>query len=130
MSILPLPVYRFIPCPADVYRVVQSVLIDKRAAIPAISGQVGSVIKAYTDTQAAIAAAHLFYKIETTDMSSIDGGFPTGVLAGYFTLDVSGSTVTRIQYELRPAYEQFTADISNLIAIFISSGDWTFDTLI
>lgn len=112
--------YRFIYSQSECSRVIPACLIDKRAAIPAISGQIGSVIKAYTDSQVALVTdTCVFYKIET-DM---------GNLAGYFTLSVGGSAVVILQYELRPAFEQFSVVISGLIANFISNGTWQNDYL-
>lgn len=112
--------YRFIYSQAECNRIIPAILIDKRAAIPAIAGQIGSVIKAYTDAQVALVTGTcVFYKIET-DM---------GNLAGFFSLSVGGSAVVILQYELRPAFEQFSATISGLIANFINNNSWSGDYL-
>ena len=69
--------YNFINIPSEYKRIIQSVLIDKRASIAAIKDKSGDVIKSYIDAQAALVNGNcMFYKIET------DGGN----LVGYFTL--------------------------------------------
>jgi len=112
--------YRFINIPSEYKRIIQSVLIDKRASIAAIKDKSGDVIKSYIDAQAALVSGNcMFYKIET------DGGN----LVGYFTLkhEVYG-VVTLYQYEIRPAFVQFDQIISNQVANFMQSNDWFFDT--
>lgn len=113
--------YRFIYDRIDAARVLPSVLIDKRAAIDAISGKTGAIIKAYTDAQVAeLGVGSLFYKIET------DGGN----LAGYFTVNVNNEDAGSLfQFELRPAFEQFSAVISQQISNFISGNGWLPDYL-
>lgn len=114
--------YRFIYSNSEAPRIVPSVLIDKRATIPAIANQVGTVIKAFVDTQVALVTnTTLFYKIETRD---------GGNLAGYFSLQVVQSEVVALLlYELRPAFEQFINQITHEINTFVASGDWNYDYL-
>jgi len=113
--------YRFIYSQSECNRIIPSVLIDKRAAIPEIKNQAGSVIKTFTDGQVAMVTdTCVFYKIETD----------TGSLAGYFTFQVIRQGVAVIlQYELRPAFEQFDAEISAQIATFITASTWENDYL-
>lgn len=113
--------YRFIYSNFESKRIVPSVLIDKRAIVPEISGQIGSVIKSFTDAQSDLVNDDTaFYKIETE----------TGNLAGYFSIrKVRQGVVSLLQYELRPAFEANTSEISAEIATFISENGWVYDTL-
>lgn len=122
--------YRFIYSNSESNRIIPAVLIDKRAAIPEIKNQVGSVIKTYTDAQAALVTdTVIFYKIETD----------LGNLAGYFSLQVARLisepelipvyVASLLQYELRPAYQQFDTTISGLISNFITQSIWENDYL-
>lgn len=113
--------YRFIYDSVERARLIPSVLIDKRAAIPVIANQVGTVIKAYTDAAVAVTdnVRVIVYKIETED----------GNLAGYWTLSVKFAGASLLSMELRPAHEQFAATISGLINNFISAGTWKADSL-
>jgi hypothetical protein len=122
--------YRFIYSNSESNRIIPAVLIDKRAAIPEIKNQVGSIIKAYTDARAALVTEDvLFYKIETD----------LGNLAGYFTLKVVRYIsepellpvyVALLQAtQLRPAFEQFSGTISGLISNFITQSEWSEDYL-
>jgi len=107
--------------PTEFGRLIPSVLIDSRATIPAIKNEIGDAIKAYTDIEVDKVKDKtnvLFFRIETIKKGgqSIDG-----VLAGYFSLGVKpvGQSATLFQFQLRPAFEQFSAQISNEINIFI-----------
>lgn len=113
--------YRFIYSQSECNRLVPSVLIDKRAAIPEIKNQIGSVIKSFTDTQAAmITDKTIFYKIENS----------SGNVAGYATLAViRDGVVSILQFELRPAFEQFSAEISANLSSFILNNEWVNDYL-
>ena len=67
-------IFRFIYQPSEYYRIIPAINIEARGSIAVIKNQIGSVIKAYNDTEISkIQSDVLFYKIETTD----------GVLAGY-----------------------------------------------
>lgn len=114
--------YRFVYSNAEANRLIPAVLIDKRAAIPAIASQVGPVIKAFTDTQVAfVTDTTLCYRIEKRD---------GGNLAGYFTLQVvRQGVVALLQYELRPAFEQFNSIIQGEINSFVAAGLWASDYL-
>lgn len=113
--------YRFIYSQSESNRIVPSVLIDKRAAIHEIKNQIGSVIKSFTDGQAAmITDKAIFYRIETNN----------GNIAGYATLAViRDGVVSILQFELRPAFEQFSAEISANLSSFILNSDWVNDYL-
>lgn len=113
--------YRLIYSQSDCSRIIQSVLIDKRASVPEIKNQIGTAIKTFIDSQVAMVTdSTLFYKIETGN----------GNLAGYFTLTVVRTGVVSIlQYELRPAFEQFSSEISKELANFINNGYWANDYL-
>lgn len=105
----------------DFSRIISAVLIDARASIPEIANQVGTVIKAYTDSKVAqVNDNTITYKIETD----------LGVLAGYFTIQVNTSNKTAVldQFVLRPAFQGFT-EIQSQIVNFIQSGDWKPDFL-
>lgn len=113
--------YRFIYSQSEKNRIVPAVLIDKRAAVTGMANQIGSVIKSITDSQVAIIdETCIFYKIETEG----------GNLAGYFTLKViREGTVSLLQYELRPPFEQFSSVISGIINNFMVAGKWVYDYL-
>lgn len=113
--------YRFIYGQPECNRVIPAVLIDKRASIPEIKNKPGIIIKTFTDAQVALVTdSCIFYKIETEQ----------GNLAGYFTIQIIREGVPIIlQYELRPAFQQFDLQISQEIAIFITNGGWKIDYL-
>jgi hypothetical protein len=104
------------------YRIIPAVLIDNRANIPAIANQIGTVIKAYTDSQVALVTpTTLFYKVESN----------LGSICGYFTLNVNVGTkaVALGQFVLRPNFQQFLTQITNQISTFIQSNMWQNDYL-
>lgn len=113
--------YRFIYSNPDYPRIIQSVLTDKRSSIPAIKNKTGQVIKDYCDQVVSQVGDNVIvYKIETLE----------GNLAGYFSLSVYGQgSASLFQYELRPAFVQFDADISAEIYNFMQSGNWAVDIL-
>lgn len=113
--------YRFIYSNPDLNRIIQSVLIEKRSAIPAIKNRDGHTIKDYCDqVSSQVDANTIFYKIETED----------GNLVGFFSLRAfSEGTASLIQYELTPAFVQFDSDISGEIYNFMQSGNWAVDIL-
>ena len=106
----------------DYNRTMRGVINDSRANIAAIKNTVGSVMKAYVDEQVAtVTEVSLPYKIETAD---------SGNLAGYFILRVNDAGGARLlSTQLRPAFEQFSTDISNQIINFITDGAWKHDYL-
>lgn len=112
--------------PSEFQRVIPAVLIDSRASIPAIANQTGAVIKAYFDvevTKANNPQGVLFFKIETIKNKNQTAD---GVLVGYFSLAIKGFGVsaTLYQFQLRPAFQQFSTQISAEIAIFIMNNEW------
>jgi hypothetical protein len=102
-------------------RTIPAVLIDSRGSISAIQTAGGFAVKAYTDSQVALVTDTIIpYKIETD----------LGNLAGYFNLQVKFNvTVTLKGKQLRPAFQQFDNQISQIINNFISSNDWKEDYL-
>jgi hypothetical protein len=113
--------YRFIYSNPDKERIIPAVLIDKRATITSIANQTGNVIKLFVDTQVALISSDvLLYKIETAN----------GNLVGYFSIKIVREGVAVIlQFELRPAYEQYNTIIMTEINNFMSSGSWSADYL-
>lgn len=116
--------FLFIYEPGEYRRIIPAVLIDGRDSNPAIANQNGFVIKAYCDAETEkIKDNVLFFRIETINNKN---QIADGVLAGYFSIEVFhlGNNATLLQLELRPAFRQFSTQISAEISIFISSGNW------
>lgn len=107
----------------DAYkRVIPAVLTDSRGSIVDIQAVGGFALKAYNDLQVSnVTSTVLPYKIETE----------YGNIAGYFNLQVNKlqQTVSLKDKQLRPAFINFDADISNEIGIFISNNKWKTDYL-
>lgn len=103
-------------------RVIPAVLIDSRGTIPAIQTVGGYELKSYNDSQVAIVTDTVIpYKIETE----------TGNLAGYFNVQTKSETRAVLQgYQLRPAFQQFDAEILQIITNFIASNVWQYDILL
>lgn len=103
------------------FRTIPAVIIDSRAGTP-LAHQIGTVIKAYTDSQVALVTdSVLVYKIESN----------LGNIAGYFTLQVilGNQTAQLQQFVLRPAFKQFLSEISAQIDTFITELQWKPDFL-
>lgn len=101
-------------------RVIPAVLIDSRGGISAIETTGGYETKAYTDAQVAVVTPVVIpYKIESG----------AGNLSGYFNLQITDETVVLLGTQLRPAFEQFSAQISQIINNFIISNVWKEDYL-
>lgn len=114
--------YRFIYSNVEKNRIIPSVLIDSRATIPAIKNEIGVVIKAYTDAQAALVTNDTpLYKIETEK----------GSCAGYFALQIGllGSA-SIFMYQLRPAFVVSNSQISAEISNFITTRGYVPDILL
>jgi hypothetical protein len=115
--------FRFIYQPSEYYRIIPAINIEARGSIAVIKNQIGSVIKAYNDTEISkIQSDVLFYKIETTD----------GVLAGYFSVRIKVNIAVHavlLQYQLRPSFNSFVTQISAQINTFINNGTWNQDYL-
>lgn len=106
----------------DYKRVIPAVIIDGRGLSAATATLSGYEMKAYTDAKVnKVTPNTIPYKIETDN----------GNLAGYFILmiDYNGIPVL-VDYLFRPAFVQFSSEISQIINNFITSGNWQFDTLI
>lgn len=101
-------------------RVINGVIIDSQFIIPAISGQLGYVVKAYADGEVAKVNDNVLpYRIETDN----------GNLAGYFTLMVNGNSIYLLQEQLRPAFIQFDTQLTSEINSFIINGGYRKDIL-
>lgn len=103
-------------------RVIPAVLIDARAAIPEIAGQIGSVIKNYFDSIVSKVTENTIpYRIES------DGGN----LAGYFVISVNrvNQSGTLLMMQLRPAFQPFLTDITQKVDTFIMNGLWKSEIL-
>lgn len=114
--------YKFIYEP-DFNRVMTAVIIDARASIPSIKNQTGFIIKDYVESQTSLITNNcIVYKIEETTNC---------VLCGYFVIqvDTGNKTATLILKQLRPAFVQFTNEITNQIVTFIQSLEWQQDYL-
>ncbi len=108
----------------DFKRIIYSVVIDGRAAIPEIKNKDGFTIKAYIDNLiGAVTDSEIVYKIETKE---------GGVLAGYFIISVNSEsqTATLVDKRLRPAFYDLSEEIYDIITNFIySTKDWQNDYL-
>lgn len=107
----------------DVSRTVSGIIFDSEYTIPSISNKGGFVMKTYVDAEVdkIVDLTNVIpYKIET-DM---------GNLAGFFSLQTVGTKATLLQFQLRPAFQNFNADISQIIGNFILSNNWIVDILI
>lgn len=101
-------------------RLMTGVLIDSQYNINAISGKLGSVIKAYTDAEVSKVNDNVLpYRIENDN----------GNLAGYFTLTINGNSVYLFQVQFRPAFVPFDTQILSEINAFIINGGYKKDVL-
>lgn len=99
----------------------RAVIIDARAGTP-LARKNGTIINDFVNQEIdKVVEGVITYKIETN----------LGNLAGYITLKKTnmGNSAVVLQQLLRPAYQQFTNDISQGIQNLLISGDWKFDTL-
>jgi hypothetical protein len=104
------------------YRTIPACIIDGRNGNPAVSGQIGNVIKAFCDAEVNKASQPgvLTYKMETI----------SGNLAGVLTLQEVNGVVSVYQLWLRDAFKANLSEIQGDISIFITGRDWVFDSLI
>ena len=101
-------------------RLMPAIINDSWSIIPQIKGQPGASVKAYSDSQVALVTSNcLLYKIESVN----------GNLAGYFVLQVNNSAASLYLLQLRPAFQSFTAQISQNINIFVQSNNFLYDML-
>jgi|ERR1700743_1059211 len=113
--------YNFIAIPDSYKRLMWGIIADSRANIPEIKNKIGSVIKAYVDSQTVLVNPSVIpYKIEVAE---------TGALVGYFGLFIGPGPVLIKFQQIRPAFTEFSTDISNSIINFILSNNWAFDTI-
>lgn len=104
-------------------RTMRGIINDSRENIPEIKNQLGVVMKTYADEQAALVTENsLPYKMETDAY---------GNLAGYVILGIGRTEQSAylLTKQLRPAFEQFSTDISEQISNFITEGTWKQDIL-
>jgi hypothetical protein len=111
----------FIQYEPDYPRILPSMIIECRAAIPAIKNQTGTVIKRYVDNQKSfIKDNSIFYKVEADN----------GVLAGVFSVDVNANKTVLLNINfIRPSFLQYKTDILKIINNFINSNKWQQDYL-
>lgn len=104
------------------YRTIPACIIDGRKGNPAVSGQIGSVIKAFTDIEVDKAGKPgiIPYKMETIN----------GNLVGFMSLQVQLGVASQYQLWLREAFKGKLDEIQQDISIFITSLSWTYDKLI
>lgn len=95
---------------SDFKRIIPAVINDARNTIPETTNQPGTVIKAYADSQIDLAVPGvLFYRISTRE----------GGLGGYVGLRVANGVASTLLMQLRPAFQPFLAEISQVISTFI-----------
>lgn len=104
------------------YRTIPACIIDGRAGNPAVSGQPGFAIKAFTDAEVSKARLPgvVPYKMETIN----------GNLIGYMSLKVVNGVASLYQLWLRQAFQPKLTEITGDISIFITSLSWNFDVLL
>lgn len=105
----------------DYSRIINGIIIDSQYNISAIKNKLGFEIKNYCDSQIAlINDNNIPYKVESE----------FGNVALYFTVQTpDGNSASIGQVQIRPAYEQFSAQISQLLNTFINSNSWLPDYL-
>jgi hypothetical protein len=97
------------------------VIADSRVNVPSVKDAIGSVIKAYVDSQTALVVPGVIpYKIEIAE---------TGVLAGYFGLQTGNGVASIVLLQLRPVFDADILAVNQQISTFISSGAFFFDKL-
>ena len=103
----------------EIKRVVQFVTISNRVALN-LAGMDGNELQPIIDAQVlSIGDNPYFYTIESSEQN----------LAGYFSLTVVGNVATLQYKNYRPQFSTSYTLFDNMIASFISSGDWEFDVL-
>lgn len=104
------------------YRTIPACIIDGRQGNPAVAGQVGTVIKAFTDSEVhkARQPGVYTYKMETL----------MGNLVGSMTLQIVNGQAGLYQLWLRQAFQANSPEIIEEINIFIQGLDWIYDNLI
>lgn len=104
------------------YRTIPACIIDGRGGNTAVAGQIGFVIKDFTDAEVIKARQPgvLPYKMETDN----------GNLIGFMSIKVVNGIAGLYQLWLREAYKANLNEITQDISIFITSLSWEFDTLI
>ena len=104
----------------DFKRVMSAIINDSRNTIPAIKGQSGGIIYSYIQAQISLVVPGvLVYRI-------IGNGSNLG---GFLALQTQNGVASPLLVQLRPAYQQFSLEISQFIANFITSNSWKSDLL-
>ena len=114
--------------PFELFRIVQAVVIDNRATLfpppaPPLppTRYNATTIQNYINEQVALVTDMVvMYKILTLE----------GNLVGYFSLEfIASYSVTKLQQQIRPAYQNDLTAINNLINTFVASYEWQNDFL-
>jgi len=104
-------------------RLLWAVIADSRVDIPAVKNQPGTVIESYVNSLSdLVVPGVLFYKVETAPGLSAGGN-----LAGYFTIQTSGTSAILYFSQLRPAFVTDSLAIYQQIGTFINEGAYAFD---
>lgn len=104
----------------DYHRIILAVICDSSGIIPQTIGQPGTVVYAYFQTQLALVTPNvLFYRIITRD----------GNIGGYCLIQVENGVAVVLSVQLRPAFVSFSAQISQIISIFIQGNLFLQDLL-
>lgn len=105
----------------DKNRTITGTIIDSQYIIPSISNKLGIDIKEYSDSKILLSdeVGSLPYKIETDN----------GSLVGFFTLLTNGQQCVLQQVQLRPAFQEFSIEITELLSNFILQNLWQPDYL-
>lgn len=106
----------------DFSRILPAIIIECRASIPEIKNQVGSVIKSFTDSQVSLIGENcIFYKVET-DLGNIAMVFAISV-------NTQNKTANLLLQYIRPAFQENSIGMSNIVINFITSNNWYADFL-
>jgi hypothetical protein len=104
----------------DFQRFILAVINDSRSTIPAIAAQNGNAIYAYAQAQiSAITPGVLVYRILGNDTN----------IGGYLALSVQNGVASILQLQLRPAYQPFLSEISQIINTFIQQNGFMADII-
>lgn len=104
----------------DYQRVVSAVINDSRGTILALRNATGMQIYAYIQSQLVLVTSGVaVYRILA----------PGGVIAGVVAINTNSGSVGVVFQQLRPAFLQFSDQISQIISIFISENQFLQDVL-
>ena len=104
----------------DFQRVMSAVINDSRWTIPVLKDATGTQIYDYIQSQISlIADGVIVYRIVA------DGG----VLAGFVAINTNTGSTGPVAQQLRPAFLQFSDQISQIISKFVSDNQFLQDVL-